>query len=90
MGAHLVSNVQDIFDELGLIAPQESTTIRKIIAQSPEEEIIFKILSESPKHIDAIIKETELEQTKVSSLLSIMEISGKIKHLGGMTYRLNI
>jgi len=90
MGAHLVSNAQDIFDELGLIAPQESTTIRKIIAQSPEEEIIFKILSESPKHIDAIIKETELEQTKVSSLLSIMEISGKIKHLGGMTYRLNI
>lgn len=90
MGAHLVSTVQDIFDELGLIAPQESATIRKIVAQSPEEEIIIKILSASPRHIDAIIKESGLEQARASSLLTIMEISGKIKHLGGMTYRLNI
>jgi DNA processing protein len=89
MGAHLISDAQDVFDELGLIAPREITKLRNILPQNPEEEIIFEVLKDQPKHIDFIIKESKLEQNKVSSLLTMMEVGGRIKHLGGMVYRLN-
>ncbi|MDD5693358.1 MAG: DNA-processing protein DprA [Patescibacteria group bacterium] len=89
VGAHMVIEVQDVFDEFGLVAPKETINMRRMLPDNPSEEIIFKVLKDNPKHINMIIKESALKQNDVSSLITMMEISGKIKHLGGMIYRLN-
>jgi len=43
-----------------------------------EEEILYKLLGESPLHIDAIIRESQLDPGKVSSLLLNLELKGLI------------
>lgn len=88
-GTHLLSDVQDIFDEFGLTAPKTAANLRKLLPRNTDEKEIFHILKYQPKHIDLIIKESGLGQSKISSVLTLMEISGKIKHLGGLVYRLN-
>ncbi len=89
LGAHLVESVDDIYDELGLKKPEIVKTTRKLFPGSPTEEIIFDLLKDEPRHIDLIIKESGLSHDKISSALTIMEINGKVRHLGGLTYRLN-
>ena len=88
-GAHLMESVSDIYDELGLKSPEVAVAIRKIVPRNQLEEVVIECLKSQPKHIDQIIKEISLGHNKVSSTLTIMEIEGKVKHLGGLTYRLN-
>lgn len=88
LGAHLTISGQDILDALDLkqiIKPRD----KKIIPRSKEEEIVLKFLSKEPIHIDKLVELSKLETPKVSSLLALMEIEGKIKNLGSMNYVIN-
>ncbi len=85
-GATLTESAQDIFDVLDI---DPKRVLQKIIAESPEEELIFDALQEGSLYIDAIIKKTKLSVPVVGSTLALMEISGKIRNLGGNTYSLN-
>jgi len=89
MGAHPITSVQDIFDEFGIAHPEVATSFRKIAGATDDERTIIDILRLEPKHIDEIIHVTGLSHATVSSTLTIMEVGGKIKHLGNMTFRLN-
>lgn len=89
MGAHPLTSVQDIFDEFGLSHPEVATSFREIVGATADEKAIIEILSLEPKHIDEIIKISGLPHASVSSTLTIMEIGGKVKHLGNMHFRLN-
>lgn len=89
MGAHVLTSVQDIFDEFGISHPEVATSFREIIGATEDEKIIIEILRLEPKHIDEITKISGLAHASVSSCLTIMEIGGKIKHLGNMHFRLN-
>ncbi len=85
-GAKLVSGAQDILEELNLEKIKTAEKIKKIIPDNPEEEKIIKVLSAEPLHIDRIIKLTKLKANIVSSSLSIMEMKGMIKDMGGQNY----
>jgi len=89
MGAHPLTSVQDIFDEFGLSHPDVATSFREVVGATEDETKIIDILRLEPKHIDEIIKISGLPHSSVSSTLTIMEVGGKIKHLGNMTFRLN-
>jgi DNA processing protein len=89
MGAHPITSVQDIFDEFGISHPEVATSFREIAGATDDERTIIDILRLEPKHIDEIIKVSGLPHSAVSSTLTVMEIGGKIKHLGNMTFRLN-
>jgi DNA processing protein len=88
LGAKLVNTAEDILEAFNLELIYERK--KEIKPASPEEKIIIEILKEKPLHIDEIIKRSKLKAPIVSSTLSLMEISGKIKHLGGNYYSLNI
>jgi len=47
---------------------------------------IFKLLSHEPLHVDKIIKEARLETSSANSILTLLEIKGLIKNVGGMHY----
>ncbi len=89
MGAHPITSVQDIFDEFGISHPEVATSFRKVAGATDDERTIIDILRLEPKHIDEIIKVSGLSHSSVSSTLTIMEVGGKIKHLGNMTFRIN-
>lgn len=89
MGAHPLTSVQDIFDEFGLSHPEVATSFREVVGATDDEKVVIDILRLEPKHIDEIIKISGLPHAAISSTLTIMEVGGKIKHLGNMTFRLN-
>lgn len=89
MGAHPITSVQDIFDEFGISHPEVATSFREIIGSGEDEKTIIDILRLEPKHIDEITRVSGLSQSAVSTALTMMEVGGKIKHLGNMTFRLN-
>jgi len=84
-GANLVENSQDILQELGILNLQK---IKKdaIEGKNNEESLILQALSEQSLNIDKIIEKTKLNAPKVATTLAVMEISGKIRNLGGNVY----
>ncbi len=85
MGANLVTSGQDILDFYGHKAKPKQATAKP---GNEVEEIIFKVLENCEKHIDEIIKESSKESQLIISTLTLMEIKGKVKNLGGMVYAL--
>ncbi len=86
MGAKLVASAQDILEELDLKNLTSNIEIRRIIAETPEEQMILEILSADPVPVDKIVEETKLETAVVNSTLALMEMKGMVKNLGGMQY----
>lgn len=86
MGAKPITAAKDIIEELNLENIASETKAKKVLPSTKEEEIILNIIESEPKHIDIIVKEGELEAAQASSTLTMMEIKGKVKNLGGMVY----
>lgn len=86
MGAHLVTEENDIIDALNLKNLKTSVDNRQILPASPTEAAILGCLSREPKHVDLIIKESGLPGPTASGALTLMEMKGLIRNLGGMNY----
>lgn len=83
-GAKLVESVDDILED---ILPQMGTKRENHNIPrpqlTPEEEVIYSLLSHEPKHIDIISRESKLASKRVLSILLVMEMKGAIKQLPG-------
>jgi DNA processing protein len=86
-GAILVESGQDILKVLGLEI--KTTEKSKEEVEDKESELILKALEKGAQNINQIIEITKLAPKKVISLLSLMEIEGKVKNLGNNTFILN-
>lgn len=89
-GAKMVTSVQDILEELPeAISDKNERSPLKTTTSSglaKEEEIVLKLLSHEPLHVDKITRGATLETAHVTGLLSLLEIKGRIKNVGGMHY----
>jgi DNA processing protein len=83
-GAVLVENANDILKKLNL--PEKSGKINFIEGDTKEETLILESLKQGPLYIDKIIEDTKLPAKFVASNISILEIKGKIRNLGGNTF----
>jgi DNA processing protein len=89
-GAKLVESSADILEE---VLPQwkrgEGITEK---AETPgrdlvgSEKILYELLGETPLHIDAIIRESQLDPGKVSSVLLNLELKGLISQWPGKCF----
>jgi len=87
MGAKLTSRPQDILEELNLESSACASKLKKIIPDNDDEKIILENLDrETPIHIDQLSRNIKMNITALSSLLTLMEIKGKVKNIGGMKY----
>ena len=84
-GAKLVSSYQDVLEELNLnvVAQQYELDIG---TEDDAEAGLLKHLNEQPLHIDDIRRNANLPITAVSSMLSMLEIKGRVKQVGCMHY----
>lgn len=76
-GAKMVASAADILSELNIEFDICKTTI--IEPQNLEEEKIFKTIELEALEVDKISKITKLDIVTVNSLMSILEISGKVE-----------
>jgi len=88
-GATLVESAQDILSVLGIESNALAQNDNVATAENSQEQLIFAALQEGSLYIDAIIEKTNLSAPVVGSTLALMEISGKIRNLGGNVYSLN-
>ncbi len=87
-GARCVRSADDILEMLG-VNPQEKPAQHSF--DSPEEETVYRIVQTSaePLHLDKIIEKSTLPSAQVVSLLTQMQLSNKIKNIGGERYIAN-
>ncbi|RLC39330.1 MAG: DNA-protecting protein DprA [Candidatus Nealsonbacteria bacterium] len=84
-GAKLVETVNDILEELHLPKIKKE----KITGETLEENLILEVLKNGSLHIEKIVEKTNLPPQKVSATLSLMEVEGKVRNLGGSIYTLS-
>jgi DNA processing protein len=81
-GAKLVESSEDILEEILPQWQRERETAEKAGGPerdlSKEEKTLYELLGESPLHIDALIRGSQFDPGKVSSLLLDMELKGLI------------
>lgn len=85
-GAKVVTSVKDILEELNLGKIEKNNQNFLKIPENKEEEILLKILSTDPLHVDNISKISKLGTVATISTLSMMELKGWVKNIGGQNY----
>ncbi len=84
MGAHPVTQASDILDVLGVDETEKDVPAPQ--PETPVEKAVIETLSKQPTHVDAIIRATGLNTPEVTSALTLMEMKGMVRHMGGMNY----
>jgi DNA processing protein len=89
-GAKLVESTEDILEEILPQWKREKGTLPKAEAPVPdlseEEKVLYRLLGESPLHIDAIIRESQLDPGRVSSLLLNLELKELVSQWPGKCF----
>ena len=86
LGAKCVTSADDIIEALNLSGLTQLSIPLTPKADTANETAIIKTLSREPKSIDNIIKESNLDSPTTMSTLTLMEIKGYVRNLGGMMY----
>ncbi len=82
-GAIPVTTPSDVLSRLGL---EVRETKPDYVPGSAQEKTIYDSLSREAMHADEIITKTNLAPSVVTSTLTLMEMKGSARHLGGLYY----
>lgn len=86
-GARAITGVEDIIEALNIEKTITSVENRKNPPTlSPTETILMASITREPIHIDEIIKAGALPSNIVNGTLTLLEMKGIIKNLGGMMF----
>jgi DNA processing protein len=86
VGAKLVQDCYDILEELNLTMAVQQLEMKEILPATETESLIMKCLSQEPTHIDEVGRQCGLPIATVSSTLTMMDLKGAVKQVGGMNY----
>jgi DNA processing protein len=85
-GARPVMNVKDIVEALNLFMIPQQIEMQAILPDNEEEQRLLALLSHEPRHIDDLIRESDLPAMTVSSTLTMMELKGMVKQASSMQF----
>jgi len=98
LGAKLVVDVDDILEELPTVSKEPiqsrfvEKTLRCSLKSTPgvdvkrEKRVVWEALIGGAREVDQIVRKTKLDASVVSSTLTMLEVSGKVKGVGGGKY----
>ena len=89
-GAKLITGYQNIMEALNLKISSPPPPLAITIDTSTPEGKILNHLNREPKNINELIIQTGLNSSQIGSTLTMLEIKGLVKNLGGMNYIKNI
>lgn len=87
MGAKLVTETNDILAAFNFERVEKAP---KKFDFSEDENIVINLLKTESRHIDKMAQTSKLDIVRVSEILTILELKGAVRHLGGSVYQLNI
>jgi DNA processing protein len=93
-GAKLVDSAEEIINELrpqikGIISEDRILTEKELPDMSDEEKMLFGCLTNEPKQVDLIIRESKVTAGKALSALLNLELKGIARQTEGKCYSIN-
>lgn len=87
LGAKLVTNAADVLAELELKSSVINT--KKIAPASKEEAMVVELIESGHNNMQSIIDNSDFDASQLAHVLSLMEITGKIRNLGAGQWMVN-
>jgi DNA processing protein len=84
--AKLVTNAEDILEELNLTMATHQLELREVTPDDPTEASLLRVLSVQPSHIDEVQRACGLPIASVSSALAVLELKGMVRQVGPMSF----
>lgn len=85
--AKLVQSADEILNELNLAGvPTKQLAMDYSLVANETERRLLMLLSTEPRHIDDLGREAALRAPEITSTLSLLELRGVIRNVGGMHY----
>jgi len=85
-GAHPLLAPEDLLEVLNLSMVTEHQKARVVLPANAVEAAIFDVLGHEPLHVDQIGLEAKLPIEQISATLTMMELKGMVRQVGGMRY----
>ena len=85
-GAKLLTNADEILEDLQLDRAAEQQTVQLALPDSAEEAALIPHLVTTPIHVDELSRLSGMPAALVSSTLTLMELKGVVRQVGGMQY----
>ncbi len=85
-GAKPICGMEDLLEELNLESAVQQSAARCAIPESDSEAQVYRCLSHEPLHIDEVRRVVCLPISVVSSALTMLELKGLARQVGGMNY----
>ena len=85
-GAKLVTNADDVMEELNLSAVERQLELAAFFPEDEAQAAVLKFVTFDPIHIDEITRNSALAASTVSGALTMMELRGLVRQVGGMNY----
>jgi DNA processing protein len=82
-GATPVLSAATIIRALNLELAEPQQMVRQVLPETPQEAALLAHLSEEPRQIDDLIRLTTMPPQDVSNLLSMLELKGRVRNVGG-------
>lgn len=83
-GAHPLISARDITDLFDMTEISEKQEFRRVIPTDEVEIQLLQVLSHEPKHVDEIRDQTGLAIERITASLTMLELKGLVKQIGGM------
>jgi DNA processing protein len=85
-GARPMLSGRDMLDILNMTRVTEQRQVRKSLPSDEVEASLLNILTHEPLHVDEISRQTNLPIERVSATLTMMELKGLARQVGGMNF----
>ncbi len=86
LGARSVSTATDVIQTLNLAQLNEFKITKQLLPDSAEEEIILSLIDQADGQVDKLSRLARLDISIINSTLSVLEMKGLVKNLGGQKY----
>lgn len=86
-GAKLITSARDVMEELNMQAVVDLEFSKKVMPSDEMEAQILEILECEALHLDEVVRISGRKTSEVSGRLTIMEMKGLVKNVGGSVYR---
>ncbi len=84
--AKLVTCGDDVLEELNLSSVEHQIELAAFFPEDEAQVAVLKYVTFDPVHVDEITRTSALAASTVSSALTMMELRGLVRHVGGMSY----
>ena len=82
----ILSDFKDILEELNLSTVTRQLEMAVFFPEDEAEAAVLKFVSSDPINIVGITRNSALADSTVSNVLTMMELEGLVRQVGGMNY----